>query len=612
MNSKTFHLGLCMAGSVSAGAYTAGVIDYLMEALEAWEKEKGTDASIPDHRIEIDLLGGSSGGGMTAAMAFFAFRDEVEHASLEDDGKTYHANPDKNIFWKAWVELTGNDVFNEMIDAEDIHDYYIPSALNASFIDSVAKKFQDYIEDLKERIVRNNNEKPVFLSNAVELFMTLFNVTGMKYQLSSKAIGATEQYVSEHRDLAHFRWSDTYEKDGRMEIAFQTLENLAPLIQAMKATGAFPVGLKAREVARKAKYIWDNPFFQKNNKFDKDTINLGKPVQGAEDIYISLNADGGTSNNEPIELVRNLLLEIRLKEEHNDEKLAKVNAMDDTEKMIAKSELTNYSVIMVDPFPSYDFDIIEPAATSAHILSYSLDLIFAMNSQLQFDAKEAIEAYDKNNYGLHIIAPSRDDVPRPEYAIACGALGGFGGFLSKEYRIHDYFLGRHNCQSFLRKYFVVDPEEKETENGKPNENYHCVKAVLEGYREKAALDRFCFADEKGKKWVPVIPDVTLEKPIKVREIKEGETHRKIIYEEPGKLPLYKMELPPDDFLERYREGLKDRANKIIKNVYDANWAGDFAIKIVAMSLDDKIADAVIDKIHADLKKRELMRSSQHV
>lgn len=609
MNSKTFHVGLCMAGSVSAGAYTAGVIDYLMEALEAWEKSKGTDASIPDHRIEIDLLGGSSGGGMTAAMAFFAFRDDVQHASLEGDGKTYHINPEKNIFWKAWVELTGNDVFNEMIDPEDIRDFYIPSALNSSFIDTIAKKFQDYIEDLNERVGRNSVKKETFLSDAAELFMTLFNVTGMKYQLSSKALGATEQYVSEHRDLAHFRWSDTYEGDGRMEISFKTFENLAVLIQASKATGAFPVGLKAREIARKAKYIWDNPFFQKNNKFNKDTINLGDKIQDDEDIYKSLNADGGTSNNEPIELIRDLLLQIRLKEEHNDEKLAKVNAMDDTEKMIAKSQLTNYSVIMVDPFPSYDFDIIEPAATSAHILRYSLDLVFAMNSQLQFDAKEAIEAYDKNNYGLHIIAPSRDDVSRPEYAIACGALGGFGGFLSKEYRIHDYFLGRHNCQSFLRKYFVVDPEEKETSNGKPNEAYSCVKAVLDGYREQAALDRFCFTDEAGKKWVPIIPDVTLEKPINVREIKESETHRKVVYEEAGKLPLYKMDLPPDDFLERYREGIKDRANKIIKNVYDANWIGDLAIKIVAMSLDDKIADAVINKIHDDLKKRNLMRSS---
>ena len=32
--NDTVHIGLCMAGAVSAGAYTAGMIDYLIEALE--------------------------------------------------------------------------------------------------------------------------------------------------------------------------------------------------------------------------------------------------------------------------------------------------------------------------------------------------------------------------------------------------------------------------------------------------------------------------------------------------------------------------------------------------------------------------------------------------
>ena len=74
---KTFHLGLCMAGSISAGAYTAGVIDYLFEALNNWEvkKNKG-DASVPDHDVLIDVFGGSSGGGITAAIALFAQQEK--------------------------------------------------------------------------------------------------------------------------------------------------------------------------------------------------------------------------------------------------------------------------------------------------------------------------------------------------------------------------------------------------------------------------------------------------------------------------------------------------------------------------------------------------------
>jgi hypothetical protein len=605
MSEQTFHLGLCLAGSVSAGAYTAGVMDYLLEALENWEKARGSDSSIPTHKVEIDLFGGASGGGITAAMAFFAFRDQIEHPRLENDGRTFHVNPKHNILWKLWVELTGDDVFQQMLDHKDIDDYFIPSAMNAGFIDQVGQLFENYV---KEVSASGALSKPSFVSEEAELFMTLFNVTGMKYQLNSKALGAAEQFISEHRDLAHFRWSDHYEKDGRMEISAANLDNLKPLIEASKATGAFPIGLRARRLSRKAKYIWDNPFFKKNGKFGKGTIGLGKTVTDEEHLYEGLIADGGTSNNEPVELMRDLLLQIRLREERKMKELATVNAMNDTERMEAKSRgLENSSVILIDPFPSYDFDIKEPPLRAEHVFSYATKLAFAMASQLRFDAKEAIEAYDKDSYGLHVIAPSRDGV-EPEHAIACGALAGFGGFLSKEYRIHDYFLGRHNCQSFLRKYFVVDPEERKVnEDGSANDNYACVSAVIDGYRDPAAFERFCFEDEKGRKWVPIIPDVTLQEPIKVRERAVREGVQQITYEESGKLPLYKMELPQEDFLDVYYDRIKERINKIMVNTHDSNFLIDLIIKLVANKLDNKAADEVLKIIRKDLSERKLVR-----
>mgnify|MGYP000294822413 FL=1 len=39
-NNNAFHIGITMAGAVSAGAYTAGFIDYLIEILELWGKQK--------------------------------------------------------------------------------------------------------------------------------------------------------------------------------------------------------------------------------------------------------------------------------------------------------------------------------------------------------------------------------------------------------------------------------------------------------------------------------------------------------------------------------------------------------------------------------------------
>ncbi|MDB5011847.1 MAG: hypothetical protein JWQ25_49, partial [Daejeonella sp.] len=309
-NNKIFHLALCMAGSVSAGAYTGGVVDFLQEALENWEEEKANgNTSIPDHQVVIDLLGGASGGGITSALTLFGLRNNTPHATLNPDGRTYTVDKEKNIYWRVWVELTKNDILKELLMDNDINEGFIPSLLNANFVDEVAKILEEYINDGDKK-----PDLPAFLFERAELFLTLFNVTGIKYNMKSKSPSAAEQFLSEHRDLSHFRWSDQYEADGRMEISNDNLKNLPALLQSAKATGAFPVGLKARIVEREAKYIWDNPYFQKNGKFDRTSIKLGDQITQDSDIYKTINGDGGTANNEPVEFCRDLLLNIRVKE----------------------------------------------------------------------------------------------------------------------------------------------------------------------------------------------------------------------------------------------------------------------------------------------------------
>src|SRR4051812_23426924 len=73
-----FEIGLVMAGAISAGAYTAGVIDFLIEALDEWEKAKRFAREQPDdpqarecpmHEVRIKVMAGSSAGGMTAGLA---------------------------------------------------------------------------------------------------------------------------------------------------------------------------------------------------------------------------------------------------------------------------------------------------------------------------------------------------------------------------------------------------------------------------------------------------------------------------------------------------------------------------------------------------------------
>jgi len=84
--NKVFRIGIAMAGAVSAGAYTAGVMDYLLETLGTWEEAKKNireklakgeplteeEKTIPLHDVVIDVFGGASAGGMTAAITSLA------------------------------------------------------------------------------------------------------------------------------------------------------------------------------------------------------------------------------------------------------------------------------------------------------------------------------------------------------------------------------------------------------------------------------------------------------------------------------------------------------------------------------------------------------------
>ena len=84
---KVFSIGLTMAGAVSAGAYTAGVMDYLIETLENWEKaRKNGEKDVPsDYKVKIEIMSGASAGGITAALAAMSMRQNHTPANKENE-----------------------------------------------------------------------------------------------------------------------------------------------------------------------------------------------------------------------------------------------------------------------------------------------------------------------------------------------------------------------------------------------------------------------------------------------------------------------------------------------------------------------------------------------
>lgn len=441
----TFYIGLCMAGAVSAGAYTAGVMDYLIEALQKWEDRRGRPG-VPTHRVEIPVVGGASAGGMTGLLTVANLNKELAPVSgkYEDLVKAQPQNP----LYHTWVDLTGEaDVFATLLQNDDISEEdKIYSLLNAGFIQKIAAGRVGKVsgEGWKER--------PYFSEN-LKVFATLSNLGGFTQTVTFSGAGdrVKKYFLTRHNDYACFTVNTGKEPGkpdkpdaGWVPIDFRTItdEELELVRTSAMATGAFPIGLRARDVNRKKADVMGLPLL-------KDFI--GDPTQ-IDDPYKMDFVDGGLINNEPFERVRDILFATTNPEGKDSDKQKQDEARHDYNSFRG-------TVLMIDPFPSTT----EPFKQDRTLFSVIGHTLSAMIGHLRIKDLKVIQDAAGDPAGQFLIAPSRqvpdgkgglEDVDGAR-AIACGNFEGFGGFLHKDFRIHDFLLGRANCESFLRHHFTV-------------------------------------------------------------------------------------------------------------------------------------------------------------
>lgn len=420
-DNDTFKIGLCMAGAISAGAYTAGVMDYLIEALEEWDKhkKKGVE-NTPSHNVEISVIGGASAGGMTGIITAAALNDPIIPIKRLEDAKKMI----QNKLYDSWVNLVADDMVTELLNTEDIDKSGVVSALNSSFIDKIASK--------AVKVVNGVPLKRDYFSADLKIFVTLSNLNGMSYNVSfnSYSPSLNNYIITAHNDYACFKLANSqkdYNNDGWIPLNFYKKLNTEIAKNAAMATGAFPVGLKARELKRDCQYLNDLSWFDHITKDAKQPFPLIP--------YSTINIDGGLINNEPFENVRNVLSK-------NNEQETDHNKIENT-------------ILMIDPFPSEQTEF--KGTTS--LFSIIKNTIGTMTDQSRIKPSSLIDALDDNHYGQFLIAPVRENIVGSK-AIACGSLDGFGGFISKEFRIHDFFLGRANCEKFLRDHFTIPANTK--------------------------------------------------------------------------------------------------------------------------------------------------------
>ncbi|MFN7260483.1 MAG: patatin-like phospholipase family protein [Cyclobacteriaceae bacterium] len=452
-NKKDFEIGLVLAGAVSAGAYTAGVMDFLFEALEKWDnakeewrrtKEEGK--KVPMHNVKIKVITGASAGGMTAAMAAV----EVRKRSM-GQGK----NDKQSSFFKAWVDmidikplLSCDDLVNSKRN-KDKTSKPILSLLNSSIIDKIA----DQIIKIEPGVWK---QLP-YVGNELKIYLSLSNLRGIPYKFDLEGESGFPYEMTSHADYQYVEISEnTKEKD------WEKLKNAAI------ATGAFPIGLSARIIQRSRK--------EYEKRLKDDGLNTSKLMElGDDENFDFVAVDGGLLNNEPLELAKSALYahegDVLKQEKENKEilqLLSQQKLTNEAEKeviekklndlKIAKGQSISNAIIMVDPFPNINKQTKQPEAEDVGLFNILGPVIGAMRSQCLFKPEELLLSSSDAIYDRFLIAPirySKDGVLEKEKPLASGFFEGFGGFLSHDFRRHDYYLGRRNCQQFLKYYFSV-------------------------------------------------------------------------------------------------------------------------------------------------------------
>jgi hypothetical protein len=95
-------------------------------------------------------------------------------------------------------------------------------------------------------------------------------------------------------------------------------------------------------------------------------------------------------------------------------------------------------------------------------------VVTTLTQQTRYDTADLLMAGDNDIYSRFMLTPERGKV-RGSNAIASAGLGAFIGFACPKFMRHDYLLGRMNCQRFLRRKFVLDPENAVFEGWTPDQ-----------------------------------------------------------------------------------------------------------------------------------------------
>jgi len=429
-----FDLGLSLAGGVSCGAYTAGVVDFVVEALDAWQdgRDRG-DADAPPHEIAIRVVAGASSGALTAAILTAALKYDFVPARAGCSDEEARSNP----LFDSWVNMTG---ISDLLGTRDSADRRLHSLLDPTRLDEVARRALDFGVGVQPRTRR-------WIAEPLRVDFTVTNVRGVPFSLAPGGAPSEDLRARMHGEVMRFALTGlgghhaTPPRPDEFTISFPA-DPLAKregrwrdFAMAALASAAFPAMLPARQLRRRAADYSDMPIVLPGGPGKPAEVVSVSPIgsEVGDGWYEFAAVDGGLIDNDPVDVVR-----------------VELNERDVLARNPREGDLSTRAVLAVNPLLGDD----APAQSSARQFTVSRvlpALLRTLLDQVRFRPTDVALALREDVYSRFLIAPTPSGTTGSESSrhLAGANLGGFGGYLAREFREHDFRLGRRNAQLFL-------------------------------------------------------------------------------------------------------------------------------------------------------------------
>ncbi|WKV11529.1 hypothetical protein [Marivirga harenae] len=608
---KTFHLGFTMAGAVSGGCYTAGVMDYIFEVLDKWEKAKKgkletvKSEEVPKHNVVIDVMGGTSAGGMATIMtALYGLRNTIN--PVTDEHVNNARGIKNNILYDSWVSMLDDNKLKTLdiaLSTNDLKGGKISSLLNSQFIDQLANRA------ISMPSVVTDSSRPNYLAPDLEMIIshTMNRGVPLKVKFPNNTNDAGLQDAPYHTSFEHFMVSHFKLPDGSFQdnkeyftLDIDTQNTINRLKKTAKATGAFPIGLQYREFNNQdfsAAYlknavtrIISRKFGESNPQIENSDIDWDQKTLNQ---YHTTSVDGGAINNEPYGEVLEILRH-RTKDNVNEDFVwSKEENSDDP---VSRHEYQKAGVVMIDPFP----DTISPDDEYEHpenLVDVGSSIIGTLWDQSKIKRKEMVEQFSNKAY-MGTIFPVKHKVENNKslgsykYPLCSASLGAFGGFLDIKFRHHDFYLGRNNARNFLRAFLSV-----------PYEKGKKVHPIHRGWTKKM-IDRFLITID-NKTYLPIIPDINM---ILDDEVSNSEIYK---YSVP-KFPKLTM----NDISNAYYKQIKGRIKAVLQILRLGISGGNAVLRFVLLLapvryFSRKMAKKILSIIENDLESKGFLEGSKN-